>query len=59
MSYFTRCTLCGASLDPGERCTCEQEKKERLEKLSKSIIFDPVTGQGMFGAVKALEENDK
>lgn len=24
--YFRTCELCGANLDPGERCDCEKEK---------------------------------
>ena len=23
MSYYTTCPKCGASLDPGEKCTCD------------------------------------
>ncbi len=25
---FRECELCGASLDPGERCTCREEREE-------------------------------
>lgn len=25
MSYYRRCSACGAYLDPGERCECEKE----------------------------------
>lgn len=32
MSYYTTCPKCGASLDPGEKCTCANEKaKETYE----------------------------
>lgn len=27
MSYYRLCPLCGAALDPGERCDCQDEKK--------------------------------
>lgn len=27
MSVYKVCPLCGANLDPGERCDCEDEKK--------------------------------
>lgn len=27
MSYYRVCPLCGAALDPGERCDCQEEKK--------------------------------
>ena len=26
MPYYHTCTLCGANLDPGERCDCEKEE---------------------------------
>ncbi len=32
MSYYRTCPLCGASLDPGERCTCQQY--ERMDAYS-------------------------
>ena len=27
MSYYRVCPCCGAALDPGERCDCQDEKK--------------------------------
>lgn len=26
-TYFTTCPICGANLDPGEKCTCTAELK--------------------------------
>ena len=26
--YYHTCPICGANLDPGERCDCEKEKEE-------------------------------
>lgn len=26
MSYYNVCPYCGAHLDPGERCTCREER---------------------------------
>ena len=26
-TYFTTCPICGANLDPGEKCTCTAERK--------------------------------
>ena len=26
-TYFTTCPICGANLDPGEKCTCTAEPK--------------------------------
>lgn len=30
MSYYTTCPKCGASLDPGEKCTCANEKAKEI-----------------------------
>lgn len=27
-TYYTTCPNCGAHLDPGERCDCEQEDED-------------------------------
>ena len=27
MAYYRECPICGASLDPGEKCDCEKETK--------------------------------
>jgi hypothetical protein len=29
MSYYKVCDYCGATLDPGEACTCKGSRKER------------------------------
>ena len=29
MSYFRICPLCGAHLDPGERCDCRNKEEDR------------------------------
>ena len=26
MSYYRKCPLCGATLDPGERCDCQDKE---------------------------------
>lgn len=36
MAYYKKCSCCGANLDPGEICWC-QEKEERQEGVS---IYD-------------------
>ena len=34
MSYYNKCDLCGANLDPGENCDCnEREVKRNAERL--------------------------
>lgn len=33
MPYYKICDICGANLDPGEKCTCvEDAKREIIEK---------------------------
>lgn len=27
MAYYNECPLCGATLDPGERCDCQDEEE--------------------------------
>jgi hypothetical protein len=27
--YYKKCPLCGANLDPGEACDCDQKEKAR------------------------------
>lgn len=29
MSYYNKCDLCGANLDPGEKCDCNQREVKR------------------------------
>lgn len=31
MSYFHECPICGATLDPGEECYCEDDADEEEE----------------------------
>ena len=26
--YYTTCTICGANLDPGEKCDCKKYKED-------------------------------
>lgn len=35
MSYFNVCEECGANLDPGEKCTCREEREQRDRKLQE------------------------
>lgn len=37
MSYYRICPICGAALDPGERCSnCQTEPSTKLEKTEKA-----------------------
>lgn len=38
MPYWKECPKCGCHLDPGERCDCEAEKKDKpMDREMKSI----------------------
>ena len=53
--YFNRCELCGAYLDPGERCDCRAYKpepariipfpprpaKERMQRVLHPVFSEP------------------
>ena len=39
MAYYHKCDLCGANLDPGEKCTCiEDAKREVRDKQVKKAV---------------------
>ena len=41
MPYYKVCEKCGATLDPGEKCTCEREYREEQEhkELQRKVEF--------------------
>ena len=41
MPYYKICEKCGATLDPGEKCTCEREYREEQEEkeLQRKVDF--------------------
>ncbi len=56
MAYYNVCSRCGAALDPGERCDCENEQEKRIRSFDRKIRLDRVTGQYSFvlGGKEAL-----
>lgn len=34
--YYNKCPLCGANLDPGEPCDCQEEKKSKKKLQLKN-----------------------
>lgn len=34
--YYNECPLCGANLDPGEPCDCQEEKKSKKKLQLKN-----------------------
>ncbi len=35
MAFYETCPLCGANLDPGEPCDCQEEKELEGERLRR------------------------
>ena len=38
--YYRECPRCGCTLDPGERCDCLEEKKEKENRLAELMESD-------------------
>lgn len=32
MAFYDTCPICGANLDPGERCDCQEKKEQETQK---------------------------
>lgn len=47
MAYYNTCPKCGANLDPGEPCDCE-EQEEKSEHIYQNIKENDMTGQYVF-----------
>lgn len=54
MAFYRTCSRCGANLDPGEPCDCEQEENQMRERLAQKMKVDSKTGQISF----AFERKD-
>jgi len=35
--YYNECPLCGAHLDPGEPCDCEEERQRQTQRIMSMI----------------------
>ena len=35
--YYNECSLCGANLDPGEPCDCQEEMKRKMKLQLKTL----------------------
>lgn len=46
--YYNECEKCGAHLDPGEKCDCEEKEDEKSNILQTqcSIMDNPVITHG-------------
>ena len=41
MAFYDTCPECGAHLDPGERCTCRDEGRERPWRAGVEVMEEP------------------
>lgn len=48
MAKYRTCPLCGAHLDHGERCDCQEEKAKAEERYMRLVKAAPKTGRLMF-----------
>ena len=62
-TYYKTCDICGAHLDPGEKCECTESTEEArpatikpgIQKISAFTVYDD--GENvLFGALKSLSE---
>lgn len=48
MSFYRQCPFCGANLDPGEPCDCQEEKKKEKKRLEQLVATDGKSNQYCF-----------
>lgn len=48
MAFYRTCARCGANLDPGEPCDCEQEEIRMRERFVQKTKMNSKTGQISF-----------
>lgn len=58
MSFYKKCPHCGANLDPGEPCDCQQEK-EREERRREKLFFIENGGQMNFCILEEDRDHEK
>lgn len=37
MAFYSTCPLCGANLDPGEPCDCQDERELEKQKIQRML----------------------
>ena len=53
MAYFRICTMCGAALDPGEKCDCQDKEEAALGVSStqggmvEQVLTDSVSASSL------------
>lgn len=48
MAFYNTCSKCGANLDPGEPCDCENEERRAQEIFAHKMRVNSSTGQYSF-----------
>ena len=48
MAYYRICPNCGAALDPGEKCDCEDEENQRQIRAEQLYKQEAGSGQLTF-----------
>lgn len=44
-TYYNECPRCGALLDPGERCSCTDDKDHHQDDGSQDLFYDLLAEQ--------------
>lgn len=55
MAYFKICPYCGASLDPNEKCDCQEIKEAKKREIESATHFD-AKGQMTLNTEESLDE---
>ncbi len=37
MAFYYQCPRCGANLDPGEKCDCQEERTKKVKETEKRM----------------------
>ena len=48
MEFYSTCSKCGATLDPGERCDCEEAEEREQAKIELYLVMEQETNQYAF-----------
>ncbi len=60
MAFYDTCPLCGANLDPGEPCDCQDVKEQEARQVQKMISvgkggqFRMILEQGVAGIAQKV-----
>jgi len=58
MSYYRECPICGSNLDPGEQCTCAEDRRKEAERKQKLYQIGAY-GQIMFNFSREEQSYEK